>query len=129
MKYILRSRRAADLQRVTDKRKAGDVQAVLNRSVAKRPDFVLVSIALDLIPEALEASDDFIWVPRQTAALTNPDQAMVAHQFDDICPGWRDEGISSNSIFDYARKFDYSAYCYFNNRLLESYKGTRRSLC
>ena len=89
----------------------------------------MVPNALDLIPEALEAHDDLMCVVRQIAALTGQEEAKVADQFDSICPGWRDEGISSNSILAYAKKYDYSAYCYFNNRLLESHKGTKRALC
>ena len=91
---------------------AGDVQALLNRPLGKRPEFILVPNALDLIPEALESRDDLMCVPRQIAALTGQDEAKVADQFDDICPGWREEGISSNSILEYAKKFDHSAYCF-----------------
>ena len=107
---------------------AGDVSAVLNRPLGKR-QFILVPDPLDLCPEALEEHDNFMCVPRQIAALTQQDEAKVADQFDTICPGWRDEGISSNSILAYAKKYDYSAYCYFNNRLLESHKGSKRALC
>ena len=77
---------------------AGDIQAILDRPLAKLPKFILVPNALDLIPEALLNQDDCMCVPTQIAALTGQDAAKVADQFDAICPGWREEGISSYSI-------------------------------
>jgi len=109
----------------------GDVSAVLNRPLRKLPKiYPLVPCPLDLINEALEYEDNAYCVPRQMGSLLNRDWAHIADQFDELIGvNWRDEGISSNQMMQYAEAHDHSAYVFWQSKCIESRKGTKKALC
>ncbi len=62
--------------------------------------------------------------------MLNKDYAIVADQFDDIIgTDWREEGVSSRQILQYAEAYDHTAYVFWQSKCIGSRKGSRKALC
>ena len=49
----------------------------------------------------------------------------IAEDFDEICPGWRGEGISSSNILQWCKLHGRGAAYYMEDRQLEVFPGKR----
>ena len=109
----------------------GSVDAVLDRPLQKLPKiYPLVPNPLDLLDEAIEWVDDVYCVPRQMAQLLNKDYAIISDQFDDLIgSNWREEGISSRQVLEYAEAYDHTAYVFWQSKCIDSRKGSKKALC
>ena len=101
-----------------------DVNVVLERPLGAALRTTRLDKAL-VLPEALEMRDDHTCVIRQMSVVLELSHESLAEAFEAIQPGWRDVGITSTSILQYARENHITTTVLHNDGLLAKYKPER----